>query len=77
VLLLLYSLGLGLPFLAAAAAVEHFRSISGWLRRRAVLVNATGGALLVGMGALVFVGQFTVLLSPALELYARLRWPPI
>jgi cytochrome c-type biogenesis protein len=77
VLLLLYSLGLGLPFLAAALAVERFRSVSGWLRRRAVLVNATGGALLVAMGVLVFAGQFTVVLSPALELYSRLKWPPI
>jgi cytochrome c-type biogenesis protein len=77
VLLLLYSLGLGLPFLAAAVAVEHVRSFSGWLRRRASVVDATGGALLVAMGALVFLGQFTVLLSPALELYSRLRWPPL
>jgi cytochrome c-type biogenesis protein len=76
-LLLLYSLGLGLPFLAAAVAVEHVRSLSGWLRRRASVVNATGGVLLVAMGALVFLGQFTVLLSPALELYSRLRWPPL
>ena len=77
VLLLLYSLGLGLPFLAAAVAVEHFRSVSDWLRRRATVVNATGGALLVAMGTLVFVGRFTELLSPALELYSRLKWPPI
>jgi cytochrome c-type biogenesis protein len=77
VLLLLYSLGLGLPFLAAAVAVEHFRSVSGWLRRRAAVINATGGALLVAMGVLVFAGQFTVVLSPALELYSRLKWPPI
>ena len=77
VLLLLYSLGLGVPFLAAAVAVEHFQSVSGWLRRHAAAVNATGGALLVAMGGLVFVGRFTEVLSPALELYARLKWPPI
>ena len=77
VLLLLYSLGLGVPFLAAAVAVEHFQSVSGWLRRRAVVINATGGALLVAMGGLVFVGRLTEVLSPALELYSRLRWPPI
>jgi hypothetical protein len=29
------------------------------------------------MGTLVFVGRLTEVLSPALELYARLKWPPI
>ena len=77
VLLLLYSLGLGLPFLAAAVFVERFRSVSGWLRGHAAVLNATGGLLLVAMGVLVFLGQFTQALSPALELYARLQWPPI
>jgi cytochrome c-type biogenesis protein len=76
-LLLLYSLGLGLPFLAAALFVDRFRSVSGWLRRHATAVNSAGGLLLVGMGALVFLGQFTQVLSPGLELYARLKWPPI
>ncbi|MBO0684272.1 MAG: cytochrome C biogenesis protein [Candidatus Dormibacteraeota bacterium] len=76
-LLLLYSLGLGIPFLAAAVAIERFRVIGGWLHRRAAAVDMAGGLLLVAMGALVFLGQFTALLSPALELYSRLKWPPI
>jgi cytochrome c-type biogenesis protein len=76
-LLLLYSLGLGLPFLGAALFLDRFRSVSGWLRRHAAAINATGGALLVAMGALVFLGWLTPVLAPALELYARLSWPPI
>ena len=76
-LLLLYSLGLGLPFLAAALFVERFSSVSGWLRRHAAAVSATGGLLLVGMGTLVFLDQLTRVLAPALELYAQLRWPPL
>jgi cytochrome c-type biogenesis protein len=76
-LLLLYSLGLGLPFLAAAFFMDRFRSVSGWLRRHGTVLNTGGGLLLVSMGVLVFLGQFTQLLSPALELYARLQWPPI
>ena len=47
------------------------------MRRHATAVYTTGGALLVVMGALVFLGQLTQVLSPALELYARLKWPPI
>jgi cytochrome c-type biogenesis protein len=76
-LLFVYSLGLGLPFLAAALFLDRFRSVSGWLRKHAAVVNATGGVLLVMMGSLVFLGRLNEVLSPALELYARLRWPPI
>jgi cytochrome c-type biogenesis protein len=77
VLLFLYSLGLGIPFLAAALFLDRFRSVSNWLRRHALVINAAGGVLLVAMGTLVFLGRLTEILSPALELYARLRWPPI
>jgi cytochrome c-type biogenesis protein len=76
-LLLLYSLGLGVPFLLAAAFMDRFGALSGWLRRHAAAINATGGTLLVAMGVLVFLGRFTELLSPALEIYARLKWPPL
>jgi cytochrome c-type biogenesis protein len=76
-LLLLYSLGLGLPFLAAALFLDHFRSVAAWLRHHALAINTTGGALLVAMGTLVFLNQFTQVLSPALELYSRLKWPPL
>lgn len=77
ILLLLYSLGLGVPFLAAALFLDRFGAVSGWLRTHAVAINSTGGVLLVAMGALVFLGQLTQVMAPALELYARLKWPPI
>ena len=76
-LLFLYSLGLGLPFLAAALFLERFRTVSGWLRGHSAAINATGGLLLIAMGVLVFTGRLTEVLSPALELYVRLKWPPI
>jgi cytochrome c-type biogenesis protein len=76
-LLLVYSLGLGLPFLLAALFIDRFRAVSGWVRRRAQVIDAVGGVLLVGMGALVFSERLNAFLAPALDLYARLRWPPI
>ncbi|MDQ6792066.1 MAG: cytochrome c biogenesis protein CcdA [Candidatus Dormibacteraeota bacterium] len=76
-LLFLYSLGLGVPFLAAALFLDRYGAVSGWLRRQAPVINAVGGVLLVAMGSLVFLGQLTQVLSPALELYARLKWPPL
>jgi cytochrome c-type biogenesis protein len=77
VLLLVYALGLGLPFLAAALFLQRFRAVSGWLRRHSMVLNSVGGVLLIAMGVLVFTDQFTQLLSPALSLYAQLKWPPI
>jgi cytochrome c-type biogenesis protein len=76
-LLLLYSLGLGIPFLVAALFLDRFQAVSGWLRRHASAINASGGILLVAMGVLVAVGRLNTVLSPALELYARLKWPPM
>lgn len=76
-LLLIYSLGLGIPFLLAAASLERFAAVSGWLRRHATPVEVAGGLLLVGMGLLVLTGSLTRVLAPALDLYARLKWPPL
>lgn len=76
-LLLLYSLGLGIPFLLAAAFLDRFQAVSRWLRRRAALIETASGALLVGMGVLVFSERLNAVLAPILDLYAGLRWPPL
>ena len=76
-LLLLYSLGLGIPFLLAALFLDRFRAVSSWIRRRAAVIDAAGGVLLVGMGVLVFSERLNAFLAPALDLYARLKWPPL
>lgn len=56
-LLLLYGLGLGLPFLLAGVAADRALRWAGGLRRHLWLVERVGGALLVGTGALVLTGQ--------------------
>lgn len=76
-LLLLYSLGLGVPFLLAALFIDRFRAVSAWIRRRSALIDTAGAILLVAMGVLVFTERLNAFLAPALDLYARLRWPPI
>ncbi len=76
-LLLVYSLGLGIPFLLAALFVDRFRAVSAWIRGRIGVIDGVGGVLLIGMGLLVFTERLNAFLAPALDLYARLRWPPL
>lgn len=61
VLLLVYSLGLALPFVLAAVAVERFVE---WVRRYRKFIPLTtrlSGALLVAVGLLVATGYFSLL----------------
>jgi len=54
-----YSLGLALPFLASALAVERFLSTFRRLRPHMGVVTRASGALLIGVGALMMTGYFT------------------
>ena len=77
VLLTAYSLGLGLPFLALAAAVARGGGRLAWLRRHTRKVEVFGGIVLVVMGLGVIGGQWTELMSVLLAFYAEVGWPPI
>ncbi len=58
-LLVAYSAGLAVPFLAAALAVERFLNWFQRFRRHLLLVQRASGALLVAVGLLILTGQFT------------------
>lgn len=51
-----YALGLGLPFILAAAGIERFGSVSGWVRRHHRFVQLMGGGLLIVVGLLLVTG---------------------
>jgi len=77
VLLAVYSLGLGLPFLGLAVSLHRVR---GWLRRLGrgtVALQGASGLLLVAMGLLLVTDRWLPLVSPVLAWYAQARWPPI
>lgn len=76
-LLLAYSLGLGLPFLLVARGVARGRGRMHWLQRNSRRIEIAGGMLLVAMGIAMMTGGWTVLMSRMLGTYARLGWPPI
>lgn len=76
-LLLAYSLGLGLPFLALAAGVARGQDRFGWLRRHSRRIEVVGGVALVVTGILMITGGWTATMSGMLAWYAQLGWPPI
>ena len=60
-LLAVYSIGLGVPFLLTALAVDRFFSAFARIRRYYHAVEIVSGALLVGIGVLIFTNRFTLI----------------
>jgi cytochrome c-type biogenesis protein len=76
-LLAIYSLGMGIPFMLIALGYSRAGRTVGFLRRHAMKIEKTGGALLVLMGTLLITGYWTRLFVPLLRLFSRSGWPPI
>jgi len=55
-LLLVYSAGLGVPFLFAALAFDAAQHSFGWFKRHYGAIQATSGVMLIAMGVLVLTG---------------------
>jgi len=62
-LLGVYSMGLGLPFLAAAAATNHFIQWMHRFKKHLHAVEIFSGVLLILVGVLIFLGSFSTLSS--------------
>lgn len=77
VLLALYSLGLGLPFLALAVGFSRARTSLAWLRRRGRIIEMAGGLLLVAVGVMFVTGEWKSLFIPLQARFARYGWPPL
>ena len=71
-LLSVYSLGLGVPFLATALMINRFFTAMARIRRHYHTIEIVSGALLVVIGLLIFTNKFTVIaqwLTPYLPVY--------
>lgn len=60
-LLLAYSLGLGVPFLAVALLFERTQPLLRWLNRHSLVMNRVAGVMLVAIGLLIFSGRLAAL----------------
>jgi cytochrome c-type biogenesis protein len=63
VLLAMYSLGLAVPFVVAALAIDHYLAAFARFRSAMIWVNRIGGVLLVAIGLLLVTNYFTLLAS--------------
>jgi cytochrome c-type biogenesis protein len=70
-LLLLYALGLGLPFLLAGLAVDRSLSVMRGVRPHMLAIERLSGALLIGMGILLFTQQLTRITSVLTRLFGN------
>lgn len=77
VLLALYSLGLGIPFVLLALGFTRAQNSMEWLRRNGRRIEVLGGLLLVIVGVLFVTGEWQPLFRPLQRWFAELGWPPI
>lgn len=77
VLLALYSLGLGIPFVALGLGFQRLRGSVEWLQRHARRIEYAAGVLMVGVGVLFVTGAWRTIFIPLQSAFARLGWPPI
>ncbi|MGI9022559.1 MAG: cytochrome c biogenesis CcdA family protein [Acidimicrobiales bacterium] len=77
VLLVLYSAGLGIPFILLALGFSRAQRSLTWLRRNGRRIEVVGGALMVAVGVLFVSGRWQPLFRPLQRWFAEFGWPPI
>ena len=62
-MLLAYSLGLGVPFLLSAVLIDKLKSAFNWIKAHYNVINLVCGALLVFVGVLMMTGTMGILVA--------------
>lgn len=55
-MLLAYSLGLGIPFIASALLIDKLKGVFGWVKKHYKVINIVCGGLLTAIGILMMTG---------------------
>lgn len=77
ILLVLYSIGLGVPFVALALGFNRAQRSLSWLRRNGRRIEVAGGTLLVVVGLLFVTGRWQGYFLPLQRWFAEHGWPPV
>ena len=62
-MLLLYSLGLGIPFILSAVLIDYLKSAFNWIKRNYTIINRISGILLILIGIFMATGNLGRLLT--------------
>lgn len=62
-MLLSYSLGLGIPFILSAVLIDYLKSAFNWIKRNYKIINLISGSLLVIIGIMMTTGTLGKLLN--------------
>ena len=62
-LLLIYSLGLGIPFILSAVLIDYMKSALNWIKKNYGIINIISGCLLIVIGILMATGTLGKLLN--------------
>ncbi len=76
-LLFVYALGLGLPFLLFAVFAGRALGSLAWFKRHYLAINRAGGMVLLVMGVFLVLNRWTLLLGPVLRWYANTITLPV
>ncbi len=63
IMLLMYSLGLGIPFVASAVIIDRLKSTFDFIKRNYKIINAISGVFLIVIGILMMTGYLNYFLS--------------
>ena len=62
-MLLVYSLGLGIPFILSAVLIDYLKTAFNWIKKNYKIINTASGALLVLIGILMATGTLGKMLN--------------
>ena len=62
-MLLSYSLGLGIPFILSAVLIDYLKSAFNWIKRNYKIINLISGSLLIIIGIMMATGTLGLLLN--------------
>lgn len=77
VLLAVYSLGLGVPFMLLALGVDRLDRPLGFLQRHGKFIERASGVLLVLVGVGYLSGTWNQVFIPLQRWFAKTGWPPV
>lgn len=63
IMLLAYSLGLGIPFVLSAVLIDYLKSAFDWVKQHYQIINTVSGSLLILIGVMMATGTLGRLLS--------------